>query len=497
MPDWNSCPREVQLMILKLVPGSYASVCKEWQAVIEKRNFRQLKLGVSCLNDFQRMTERPRDLIEKIWLNVELLPYACRTCAMLESPTFRERNNTIVRRAIYKLYAILSTWEPTGHGLTLELSIHSGSDPQHFCKNTIFGGDDEDEYYADIESGNPLKQPTTIFDDRSHRWHEGRIGYTEVGADSILRLFEDITMPDYKNKRKLPEVHAVTSFMLRRHCRRHVKIFFTLLALIKALPQLKTMAYEPWRAFSPDAQGFRDEANRYIVEVGLPKGLKRLSVFEDFSEDWSLCIPSAVARIPQPQVARAFAQRSLQLEHLSVSFMVEAQHFFDAPQQHWAWHSLPPQRWAWDNLQSLALTSQLLVPLPAEEGQISGLLRAAGKAALHMPKLHTMALWNCLEKDAGVFLYRKGRDETSITWRGTWFPNLDRRVVQAWKKVASKYTPWELRVRGELLQGGTVKSHGDLIHALNLPPGVVDPVSLWQIRKEGLMSGLSSQYPGP
>jgi hypothetical protein len=34
---------------------------------------------------------------------------------------------------------------------------------------------------------------------------------------------------------------------------------------------------------------------------------------------------------------------------------------------------------------------------------------------------------------------------------------------------------------------GEIISHGDAIHHLHLPDGVIDPTSLWQIRQEGIL----------
>jgi hypothetical protein len=142
-----------------------------------------------------------------------------------------------------------------------------------------------------------------------------------------------------------------------------------------------------------------------MIETHLPKGLKRISLFEDFNEDYITQFQASIlqamlqvdaARIAEPVLSAAFAYRSLDLEQLSVSFIVEARHFFRACQP----------LWAWNNLQSLVLTSRILTPR-ANRGNIFDLLEDAGAAALCMPRLHIMALWNCGEGGACVFIYRK------------------------------------------------------------------------------------------
>lgn len=125
-----------------------------------------------------------------------------------------------------------------------------------------------------------------------------------------------------------------------------------------------------------------------MIEAHLPKGLKRLSIFEDYNDDFITVLQGSIEetyliRIAEPTVGAAFAYRSLDLEQLSVSFMVDAWQFFQARQP----------LWTWDQLQSLVLTSQLLTQTD-DRGKVSDLLEDAGAAALHMPKLHTMALWN-------------------------------------------------------------------------------------------------------
>jgi hypothetical protein len=56
LTSWMLLPAEIRVMILEAVIhqrrrgwASLASVCKEWQFYIEKKNFYRLKLQVSCL----------------------------------------------------------------------------------------------------------------------------------------------------------------------------------------------------------------------------------------------------------------------------------------------------------------------------------------------------------------------------------------------------------------------------------------------------------------
>ena len=179
-------------------------------------------------------------------------------------------------------------------------------------------------------------------------------------------------------------------------------------------------------------------------------------------------------RVVDPGIGAAFASRSRNLEQLSVSYIVNAEDFFAA--------CLPT--WAWPRLASLALTSQLLYHDPGRQVLIDDLLYAAGITALRMPSLRTMAIWNGREGNACAFIYHTDQNYAHITWRSTWEMHLNPRVVEVWERVAAESRSCPLRVTTQHGQG-PISSHGDAIHRLALPCPVVEPESLWQIRREG------------
>lgn len=219
-----------------------------------------------------------------------------------------------------------------------------------------------------------------------------------------------------------------------------------------------------------------------MVQNRLPKTLKRLSIFEDFSDDLATALVTAQLQVPwltwqeqvnatrivDARIGAAFAPRSLDLEQLSVSYMVNAEDFFRA--------CLPT--WTWQCLQSLALTSQLL-RYPGRREEVDALLYEAGAAALRMPRLHTLVLWDGMKGNACAFIYRTERGHADLIWRGTWGMELSRRVVEVWERAAT----CPLRVVKQQIHG-TIESHGDAMHYLDLPCQVVTPESLWQIRRE-------------
>ncbi len=211
----------------------------------------------------------------------------------------------------------------------------------------------------------------------------------------------------------------------------------------------------------------------------LPETLSRLTIFEE-----SYAFYDTFPRMhtwmwfgladPTGGPGATLASKSLGLEHLAVSFLVGAEEIFRHCQS----------TWSWSRLQTLALTSHLLRK-PGDEGeyrQIEALLCRAGVLAKNMPELHTLILWNGGKAHACAFIYRGEGEKASITWRGTWHLDLSAPVVESWQLVASKLS-YELQIQHEYVEG-IVSSPGDALYHLELPCQVIDPRSLWQIRRE-------------
>lgn len=182
-------------------------------------------------------------------------------------------------------------------------------------------------------------------------------------------------------------------------------------------------------------------------------------------------------------LTRTFASKSRNLEHLSVSFKIDARPFFKSCQ--------PSD--TWDHLRSLTLTSSILVQ-GADPKRILALLHDASLAARNMPKLESMALWNSKNDEACAFIYQrsKGSRHATITLRGTWEIQLSQKVIKSWKEVASNLY---LRIENERIQGG-FSSRGDALPRLRLPAEVIDPVSLRQIGQEGMKHEYVDQRSG-
>ncbi|KAI0454389.1 hypothetical protein F5B21DRAFT_514677 [Xylaria acuta] len=363
---WISFPAEIRLIILATIayqkyPG--------WASLASKVNFQELKLRMSCLDDFEHIAaSQKRRTIRHISPNVELPRYTSTCCSKQHSPSVKI--SSIRTRSQYH-------------------------DPQHSWIH-----------------GQQVKGPPKT---------------------AMLQLFRPIRLAFH---RTLPRVKAVTCLIIRRQLRRCISPS-GLGLLLSSFDRLEHVSYEPWAPY--------DVANREFYE----------RVFEDSYKFYDL-FPTRRAHVPWLNLfdpsdgpGAVFASKSLNLQHLATSFIVNAEELFRHCQS----------TWSWLHLQSLVLVQK-------------------------MPKLHTFVLWNGGKARACAFTYRIDRDGASVTWRGTWHLELSPLVVKSWQLAASKL-PW------------VIKPHGDAIYRLDLPCQVIDPTSLWQTRREGYSFSATKKSDGP
>lgn len=179
-------------------------------------------------------------------------------------------------------------------------------------------------------------------------------------------------------------------------------------------------------------------------------------------------------RDPSPAVSQTVVLASLKLEHLAASFIVDASYFFE----------IQPS-WEWLNLKSLVLTSKLLTP-DENSTDINAMLQAAASAALKMPRLETLEIWNGRKGLAALFRYQALRNlqQAVVLWRGTWDLAIEPPVIQAWEAVMHQHDGRRLDLVQERLDRTFIKSHGDAITYLMLSSQVIRPISLLQIQME-------------
>ncbi|KAL8754825.1 MAG: hypothetical protein Q9199_004068 [Rusavskia elegans] len=458
----------------------YATVSREWQIIVGQKIFGRLKLTPSRFASFAKITHRQRTLVKYIWLCIELQVYDCWQMRDFGCNRWHEANINVIGKAIWGLFSILSRWVPS-ESLVLDISVHSPSDSQHYFKQLQFGSD------AIPEANNA--QGTVISHVSCHGWvisQQAVPPSQEAIEDAIDRyywFFQDIEMTgDFW--RGLPEFTAVTGLLLRRQTRRRWEPE-TLRAILGRLPRLQEFYYEPWREWNRLDQQETDEQTQLIFKLLTFRQLKRVVLFEDFNDDYGAVFQVFKEFLDDPDIgpvrtadvalSEALAQASLDFQQLSASFIVDARWFLRAPQP----------TWVWNQLTSLVLTSRVLVPQESH-AVVNDLLQAAATAAMKMPRIKSMELWNGGRGFACVFRYQSsgGIRPAKILWRGNWILPLGHRTVSAWETVAGQHAQCDLRVSKELLDADSINSHGDAIHHLGLLEPVLRPVSLWQIRKE-------------
>ncbi|KAH0420312.1 hypothetical protein CcaCcLH18_14081 [Colletotrichum camelliae] len=316
---------------------------------------------------------------------------------------------------------------------------------------------------------------------------------------------------------QLPAVPAVTGLLLRQQNRRRWKPP-SLAHMFARFPRLQELHYEPWREWdylqhTTDRREYCHTTTllfksllaliwwctyaftdiyilcleyQYLFESirRSNNSLKRLVVFENFNQQYPVfrqrfhngvdLAGCDSIRKPALAVSQMVALASLKLEHLAASFIIDASSFFE----------IQPA-WEWPNLTSLTLTSRLLTP-DENSDEIEAMLRAAAAAAMRMPRLETMEIWNGRKGLAALFRYQACRNnpQAVILWRGTWKLAMQPSVIQAWEAVMHQYNGWRLDVVQEQLDEAGIKSHGDAVCHLMLASQVIRPVSLQQIQIE-------------
>lgn len=232
----------------------------------------------------------------------------------------------------------------------------------------------------------------------------------------------------------------------------------------------------------------------------LPPGVRAITLFDDFDEDFPDPFQRSTPSFPmldtELEINACLAQTSTRLEQLSVSFNVDAELFFQSA-------TAPGSRsWTWDRLDTLALTSRLLGPRRARGLQgasaLTKLLCNAGAAALRMPKLNLIEIWDGSRGNACLFRYHRELYSCSVTLKGTWLPSLGPLVLQAWDKVALEQTGRELELHIEdQLIGSNIDCHSTAASRLDLSPLVMHPASLRQIQQETKNSRVSEHEVSP
>lgn len=261
--SWEFLATEIRVLILNVLfddgccVARFATVSREWKTIIEQKTFSRLTLESSRLRDFDKITKPRKQLVRYIWLCIELQEYSCSQCEHEETDLWHESNTNIIENVLRQTFGILSSWKTNGT-LTLDFSVHSPSDAMHQFKYIQFWPDNKDISQSCQEITN-VREPD-----------HGCVNNSQVSKpseQSINRLFEDIEMPAGFWE-GLPSLSAITRLLLRRQTRRRWEPR-DLEKLIRLLPNLREICYEPWREWSRVDQRWTDQSESAECFIGV------------------------------------------------------------------------------------------------------------------------------------------------------------------------------------------------------------------------------------
>ena len=497
---WGRFPPQVRSMVLDQLMkdaggsplGLYATVSREWQRFIEQHNFSRIRVNAERLASFGScVSPRTQPYVKYIWFCWELEEYECCACAPeeeldkmpVDSPS--RDDDLRIKTALETFFGVLSKWAPAGD-LVLDISVHSPSDSEHGFQHLSFEPDTtmDREKVEKLEFGDNKGPKKKCQRRRDLVRSPESIISTMFGEIMDRRTFES-NAEEARWWRVLPSVPAVTSVLLRQktRCRWNPR---SLGRMFPRFPRLQEIHYEPWREWDGYEQKATDKGYESLLEsvASANPQVRRITLFENFNESYADALNTGrprsetfqcdLSRIPSAAVGRLVAKASLELEHLSASFLVDAGSFLAAC------HRNPS--WTWPRLKTLILTTQVFVPGVEAFRPTAMILERAAAAARRMPRLETLHIWNGREGLAASFRYQAS--PPSITWRGTWPHTLRHDSFYPWKEVACDRDPDAvLAVYQEAIDKRYVmKSHADAVHYLKLPATVIRPVSLQQIR---------------
>lgn len=278
---WRSLSAEIRTLILDaLIYGggtlsSLATVCREWQVLIERHNFSRIRLTPLRLVDFGAMVHRNRALVGYIWFCLELPDYDCTECAPPtdgdededDYPPIEDTTHGSINTAFEVLFSALSTWESRNE-MVLDISFYSHSDSKHWFKYVTILPDTPSVRLPRRPSATDMfTGPNHIQDDLHHGWVAGRRD-ADPPAGAIRKLFWDVMDPGQYGTyepwiKSLPSIPVVTSLLIRQQNRRRWEPC-SLAHMLAKLPRLQEFHYEPWREWDDDGYQKMMDYREYI-----------------------------------------------------------------------------------------------------------------------------------------------------------------------------------------------------------------------------------------
>lgn len=252
-------PEEIQRMILEALVkdgrelARFAAVSREWQAAIEPQTFKRIRITPSRIAELDDMTRRNRSRVRYLWFCLELERYDCDICSPDDDvPMFNSAaDDLLIKTGIQSLFLVLGTWDRSS-SLTLDISVYSTSDPEHWFKYLTFEPDDDEDDVSRLNQAVPCQ----VDDDARHRWDTTGEGVT-TALSAVMNVFTQILndpLGEFEDEemghlgwwRELPLVPAVTRLLLRQQTRRRWEPE-ALAEMIALFPSLRELHFEPWR----------------------------------------------------------------------------------------------------------------------------------------------------------------------------------------------------------------------------------------------------------
>ncbi|KAK8017009.1 hypothetical protein PG993_015198 [Apiospora rasikravindrae] len=500
----KTLPAEVIMMILEQIDGSQrptcASVCKSWQAVVERSTFNKLVLEPIDLFKFIDIIQRhrPRHLIlkhvvfcvpmdESFYFVDPPEPADEDTASIAELLEYdrtvdkndhrHERQRRIFREAIPMLFAALNTFNNNDLAFRLDLTIIGTDSVQR--KRAIQQQGLNEWHILELESSCSMSRAEFEESPWVQFYSGGRsimptspASFNDMNWDTFI-----ISNRDGIRYRALPTVQAVTDFRVSCQCLHYIPDI-SRSVMMRSFPNLKHVAFEKWHEERPchwrgdlirldwfgamlpnwsqslksiylyqvpfDIHSDEDDHAHMNVDLGSIFGNRDTEAsaalgWKDNSVDlldWTSGWRPTMRKLTDRILPQHLALRSRGMEELGICNIIDGKRFFAAFKQN---EPLP----LWPDLRLLTLTASLKPGVEDENGQklLQGFLKRLPEFVNRMPKLQTLELYEADDKGAALLQYsRSAKDggRATVRWFSTWPLVVDNDVKTAWESIASE-----------------------------------------------------------
>lgn len=258
---WPSLPAELRLQILELVaeqrhPGwvTCAAVCKEWQIEIERVNFRHLRFrkcdrtGMGMAAMLAAMASRRR-YIRHLWVDLHPCPVSVTPGQHGWGPISLTR----VTSEIKAVLGVVAAWMYEDGPITLQLTPYMPCDVAHWTRHHCH---DFDTLLLE-NGGSPFNVEVDTLSVRElQAWYTSLyLPFTDrtqiVGGDhdpsQDIHSGDHGDLPGFETLLdEVPQLSCVRKLTVRRHLRRVVPPL-DLDRILRSIPRLEELVYEPWK----------------------------------------------------------------------------------------------------------------------------------------------------------------------------------------------------------------------------------------------------------